>query len=158
MASEYVESKLRYIDDLFEYFESLKTDEKLKNHMANYLTVLISGTYEDMIENLIIEFVGKNNTKEEIENFVLKSIGLYFRNPDFANICNLIEKFDKDWSNKLKSLVDVRERTALDSIVNNKNNIAHTGQSSITLKQIKEYYIDSRKVIEKLVSIIFDSQ
>ena len=56
------------------------------------------------------------------------------------------------WTSTIKTMSN--EKIALDSIVTNKNSIAHGHVSTITLTEIKNYYKDSRLLIEKFDEII----
>ena len=45
-------------------------------------------------------------------------------------------------------------RDALDSIVNNKNDLAHGSQINLTLREVIDYYNLSRPIIEKIDDIV----
>jgi hypothetical protein len=55
MKNRYFQSKFDYIELLFHYFDSQIVDEYFKSHIAKYLTVVISGIFEDMIKRGIEE-------------------------------------------------------------------------------------------------------
>lgn len=125
---------------------------ELEAYLAKYLTVFICGIYEAAIEAIVNEMASSAGSKE-LENFVSRAVDKTFRNPDVGNICELLRKFNPDWSQELKAM-DSANLQALDSIVTNKNNIAHGVPCSITLSEIQESYKASRPVIEKIDKLV----
>jgi hypothetical protein len=128
-------------------------DATVDAYLAKFLVVYICGIYEEAIEQIIIDFSKKNSTRQEIIEFMAGSLDRYFRNPDFAKVCDLIGLFgNKSWKENLKLLVS--EGRALDSIVSNKNALAHGQTVTITLTQVLDYYDESRKVVERIDSLM----
>jgi hypothetical protein len=156
MNSIYVEEKLRHIDSLFGYFDALNLDEELKSHIAKYLTVLISGIYEDSIETILKESIFRNGTiSPEIANFISAQIGIIFRNPSRENIIKLLNQFSENWSAELKEKIEVKDWDCLNSICNNKNQIAHGNSCEITFADIKQFFISSQIILTELDALIF---
>jgi hypothetical protein len=56
------------------------------------------------------------------------------------------------WYSTLKSMSP--ERIALDSIVNNKNDIAHGRGSTITLTDVRQYCKESHPLVEKFDELL----
>lgn len=150
MNNRYAETKLEYLGLLFNYFQALELEDELKSHVAKYLTVLISGIYEDTIKNLLKESIQKESLTKETRNFIFKQIDIIFRNPSHKNINKLLNKFNKEWLKKLKEKIKEENWEALNSIVNNKNNIAHGNRCDITFDDIKNYYNNSKIIITEL--------
>lgn len=157
MISKYAEKKLKEIEQLFGYFESLRLDEELESHIAKYMTVLISGIYESIIEDFINEFIKNTTRSKEINKFVSEIVSGSFRNPKFQTLVKLLSKFSGDWVKQIRQVKD-ENKEALTSIINHKNLIAHGDSSTITFNQIKEYYYKSKKIIEELDLTILSSQ
>lgn len=154
MNCKYLQSRLDYIELLFNYFNSQTLDDELKSHISKYLTVLISGTYEDIIKNVIKEYVFKENVTKEIKNFTSRQINIIFRNPTSKNLKSFLNQFNKKWFIELKEKIDGTNFEALDSIVNNKNLIAHGENTSITFDDIKNYYEQSKTILIELDNIV----
>lgn len=150
MNNRYAQSKLEYIDLLFTYFQAIELDVELKSHIAKYLTVLISGVYEDIIKTLLKESIQKESLTTETRNFIFKQIDIIFRNPTHKNINNLFNRFNKEWLKSLKEKISGQNWEALNSIVNNKNNIAHGNSSEITFQDILEFYKSSKIIMTQL--------
>lgn len=150
MNNRYAESKLEYLSLLFNYFQVLELEDELRSHVAKYLTVLISGIYEDTIKNLLKESIQRESLTKETRNFIFKQIDIIFRNPSHNNINKLLSKFNKEWLIKLREKIKEENWEALNSIVNNKNNIAHGDRCDITFNDIKNYYDTSKIIIIEL--------
>lgn len=150
MNSEYIQKRLDSIDSLLEYFKDIDMDEELESHAAKYLTVIISGTYEDIIKNTMSTFIHKQTNKKEVSAFASKQIEVVFRNPTKENTKQFIEKFNKEWMKELNKNIENKKWEALDSIVYNKNLIAHGKSSQITLPSLIEHYESSKSIMLEL--------
>lgn len=156
------EIKIERINFLFTYFEGHEFggDEQLKSHIAKYLTVLISGMYEDMIKRIINQLISNEmfveNTPQFLKNFVLDKVDKSFRNPDQGNTKGFLKSFNKEWPKNLNQIIDTKCWDALDSIVRQKNLIAHGNDSTITFDDIKEYYGNSIGIIKELDRLILE--
>lgn len=131
----------------FEYASALE-----KSYLAKFLVVFICGLYEEIIETIISEKVEKLRC-HQVSSFVIKYLEDYFRNPSFDKVIELLRKFDPSWADDLGKIQKIL-KLALDSIVLNKNAIAHGDLCNITLNEVEEYYNNSRKVIEKIDEIV----
>ena len=155
-----VEIKIERIDFLFTYFEGheFDGDEQLKSHIAKYLTVLISGMYEDMIKTIINQLIFNEmfveNTPQFLKKFISDKVNKSFRNPDQSNTKGFLNSFNKDWTKTLNQIIDAKSWDALDSIVRQKNLIAHGNDSAITFNEIKIYYSNSIEIIKELDRLI----
>jgi hypothetical protein len=64
-----------------------------------------------------------------------------------------MKKFSVTWSDRVKG-IDSKSIDAVDSIVNNKNLIAHGANSEITYYNIKEFYNSSKEIFVELDNIL----
>lgn len=157
-----VEIKIERINFLFTYFEGheFDGDEQLKSHIAKYLTVLISGMYEDMIKKIINQLISNEmfseNTPQFLKNFISDKVDKSFRNPDQSNTKGFLKSFNKEWIKTLNQIIDIECWDALDSIVRQKNLIAHGNDSTITFDDIKKYYGNSIEIIKELDRLILE--
>ena len=121
-----------------------------QSYLAKFLVVFICGIYEEIVEEIINEMVAKvTNNNPEVCKFIQDHLRYRFRNPDMNNIVKLLKQFNDSWETTLLALPRIA-RDALNSIVENKNAIAHGQQTVLTIADVKRYYIDSRVVIEKI--------
>lgn len=131
-----------------------KYQEEVNSYFAQFLIVYICGLYEEIIETTVIEMTHKLGN-QEIENYIKNSLNSYFRNSNTDKIIELFSKFNNQtWSNAIKALPE-KNKSALNSIVTNKNSLAH-GQSSLnlTISDVETYYKDSKVVIEKIDDLL----
>jgi hypothetical protein len=154
MNSQYAQQKIDFLDFVFSDLDSKTIDPQIQSYLAQHLTVLICGIYEDIIENLLMEFVQRDPISVETGDFIYNAIDRSFRNPDQSNLKNILKQFCKTWPHQLDTQVSDNDWKAFDSIASQKNLIAHGGQSQITYKDIKKYYISSKNVIIQLDLIL----
>lgn len=151
MKSSSSDQLFKEIDDTFININSFVGLPQLaKTYFAQFLVVYISGVYEEVVESTILEMANRaQNT--ELSNLIQNLIAREFQNPKSEKIGNLIKKFgNKQWDDDYKA-ISLLSKTALDSIVENKNALAH-GQSSLnlTISDVENYYIQSKPLFEKL--------
>ena len=119
---------------------------------AGYLVVYICGIYEEAIETIVKEKFARAE-RRYISRYVELILGRSFRNPKTGVITELLNSINKNWGEKIDNLPE-RNKSALNSIVGNKNGLAHGVSINITLREAIEYYNDSKAVIEKIDEII----
>lgn len=123
------------------------------SYLAKFLVVYVCGIYEETIENILIDFIPKNTNRSEIISYIENNVKKSFRNPNSGTIIELIGKFNNPvWVTELQKMKS--EMRALDSIVTNKNGIAHGQTITITLNEVKQYYADSLPLIHKIDSLL----
>lgn len=119
------------------------------SYLAKFLVVYISGLYEKLIKGMLSDkalFCGDSDSA----NFIT---GYRWYSPTFANIVSLFDNFNKEWGTELKK-IDDKYKYAISSIANNKNSIAHGSDVTLTLKDVCDYYNDSKVLIEKIDNIL----
>jgi hypothetical protein len=73
-----------------------------------------------------------------------------FPNPTWTEIIKLTKDFNIQWAENLKAAISKKHLESLESIIVNRNAIAHGGTSNITLRELSNYYTDIIYIIEKL--------
>jgi hypothetical protein len=63
-----------------------------------------------------------------------------FMNPKMEKILQLSGEFCKEWKEQLEIFVEGERKDAVDSIVANRNNIAHGRSVGLTIVRMKRYY------------------
>lgn len=132
-------------------------DYKLGANLAAYVTVLIVGVIEDCVEYLVAQRVRKTRDSE-VEHYVVQSLQQGFRNPNHGAISGLLKMFSEDYQRRFKQRIphDGKEAIALQSVVGNKNALAHVGTShlQLTIKEVESYYHDIKPILEVLEDIL----
>jgi hypothetical protein len=152
MNSDYAKLTLAEIERQIGEINSFHLDEKQNSYFAKYLVVFICGCCEAVIESIICEYVDKHRDVK-ISKYVSESISAGFRNPDTDKIIALLEKFDETWGEAIKLMPGVNKK-GMDSIIANKNGLAHSGYSTITMNQIIDLYTRAKPIIIKIDSIV----
>ena len=148
-----VKQSIKEIDNAIQLAESQEDDE-LKSHLANLVCIRVSGLVENFLKTRISDYSDKK---------VPKPVSRYLSHK-FADITNLKESklrdtlglFSTEWQEQFVMFIQDNQqlKASLDSIITNRNNIAHGQHVSLTLKSVKQYYDDIKKVIKELDKII----
>ncbi|MBI2055077.1 MAG: hypothetical protein HYT39_03200 [Candidatus Sungbacteria bacterium] len=144
---------LLQIDDAIKDIKSFTSASHLEQaYLAKFLVVYICGIYEEVVETIVNEMVSmiRNNG---ISNFVKSSLGNNFRNPDTEKIGELLGRFNPTWKAAVRS-IPRQNRDALNSIVENKNALAHGQPITVTLAEVYKYHSDAMYVINTIDNLL----
>ena len=119
---------------------------ELDSFLAQYLVTSISGIYEETIEEAIRSRVSRVND-EALLKLVTNLVHASFRNPDSDTIKALLKKFGQTANSRFIAKAKEEDLQALNSIINNKNAVAHGKDSPVTMKDICSYYPKSKNII-----------
>ena len=132
-------------------------NDKLGAYLAGYLTVIISGVIEDCIEYLIRQRAARTGDFQ-VESFVAEFIRRRFGNPNHGQINGMLKDFSDEYSRTFTSRIphDGSSADALNSIIQNKNELAHTGtwKLQMTLSDVRDYYHRVVPVLEAVEDIL----
>ncbi len=142
----------KLLDDIDKAFSNIKSFSSLphlaESYFARFLVVFVCGIYEAVIELIINEKVASLGSTQ-ISDYIQVSIHTSFRNPDVENIRSLLKRFDISWEAVVLAVPE-KCRVALNSLVQNKNALAHGNPCAITLNDVEQYYQDSKVLIEAI--------
>ncbi len=151
MKNQDISRNKQELDCLFEKVTVFSADTYLQSHWARYLCILVSGFLETSVR-IIYRDYAKNKATPQIANFVEGKLE-DFQNPKMEKILQLTGLFSKEWENDLRRETEGELKDAVDSIANNRNQIAHGGSVGISYSQIKSYYDRAIKVIELIENL-----
>ncbi len=134
------------LDHLFDLIDTLRDEPEIQSHWARYLCVLVSGFLERSIR-MIYGSYARSSAAPNVANFVEVELK-HFQNPTMGKILELARAFSPDWGGELEGATEGKLKDAVDSIVANKNNIAHGESVGITFTRIKDYYERAVQVLE----------
>jgi hypothetical protein len=137
----------RHLERLFEKIRDVE-DEELKANWSKYLCVLTSGFLEISVRTIYGEYA-RRRSHPNVGDFVEGHLSR-FQNPKMEKILQITQHFNAGWRQKLEAATEGELKDAVDSIVNNKNNIAHGNQVNITYGTMKRYFDDAVRVIEMI--------
>lgn len=141
-------SKQKQIEDLFLELDAFVGDPVIKAYLTYYLCIRVSGFIEDCVRSIFSDYADANS-QNAVTTFVVEKLRK-FPNPTWSAIVSLAKDFNDNWSVQLKANVSKTYSDAVDTIVSNRNIIAHGGTSSITLSELKTYYKNVLNVIDEL--------
>lgn len=141
-----INSNKQKLDYLFGKVKDFSADTYLQSHWARYLCISVSGFLETSVRIIYREYA-KSTAPPLVANFVEEKLK-NFQNPNMDKILQLTGGFSKEWANELRLKTEGELKDAVESISNNRNQIAHGGSVGISYSQIKSYYDRAIKVIE----------
>lgn len=139
------------LDQAFIIADSIQEDE-IKSHLARYLCVLTSGYVEESIR-IIIEYYASQNASPNIVNYVSRSTR-NLANLNSERIENLLSSFNPKFKDAFTSLLSDEGKDALDSVIANKNNIAHGRNVGVSYIRVRNWYDNIKKIIVSIRSVL----
>jgi len=139
------------LDSLYRIADGIR-DEEIKSHFARYLCVLTSGYIEESMKILLEEYAHKH-ANPKMKSYLIHSMK-NVTNLKLSKIEQQLSLFDPKWAHLLIENLSDKERDAINSIVANRNDIAHGRNVTISFVRIKEWYVSVVGIIEKINIII----
>lgn len=123
------------------------SDLELQSHWARHLCVIAAGFLENALRDVYSDFV-KGSASPQVAAFAISMLsGL--RNPKAGRFVDIAARFEASWGSELERyLEESGGKDAMDSIMANRNLIAHGRDSGITIARLKSYLEKSIPVIE----------
>jgi|ERR1700741_1260359 len=140
------------LDSLFNEVSLLDDGDINKAHLSRYLCVRTSGFLESVTRYLIANLCD-GTSPQTIQNYVQKR-AKYITNLEFSKMTKLLAEFNGDWSIEFVKRISEQQKTSMNSVVSNRNNIAHGNPDSISFLDMKQYYIDVKEIAALLKDII----
>lgn len=142
----------RQLDSLYNEVSQIQEGEINKAHLTRYLCVRTSGYLENVVRILIAHFCD-GTSPQPVNNYIVKRTK-YITNLDFKRLKGLLSEFDSSWSSEFEQRVTDQQKSSLNSVISNRNNISHGNQDSITYRDMVNYYRDVKDVCKILINII----
>ena len=117
----------------------INADAELQSQIARFLCVLASGLIEQAVISLLDDYV-RARSQARVQRYAGYQISR-LQNAKFEDILKLVGRFDPAWRTHLESDTSDEVKSAIDSIVNNRNQIAHGKQVNISLGTFSGYYL-----------------
>jgi hypothetical protein len=144
--------RLNYYFDKVEEYNSNdenSNDDEISSFLAQYLCVLCSGFLEDSIRIIYGNFAEEHGSHQHVTAYVKKQLK-FFQNAKYDDILKLTYIFSHEWGENFENFVDEEMKTSINTIVNNKNQLAHGQSSGVTYSQMKKYFNNLLKVLDFL--------
>src|SRR6478609_1994178 len=124
-----IELQEQKLEKLFESFNAVQ-DEEVKAYLAKFLCIRTSGFLETSFKNLIYEYVSGTCPKP-IQKYVSSKIkGV--TNLSYERLVGVMKTIHLDWAVEFESKITDEQRSSLNSVISNRNNIAHGENDSIS--------------------------
>lgn len=144
--------QLQQIERLIQHTDIATLDTELQSHWAKYLCVMVAGFLENALQIIYSDFASQTSSRH-ISRYV--SMGLKrVTNPKAGRFVETAGRFDANWRRRLEEFLedDPRRRYAIDTIMDNRNKIAHGEDSMITVHQVRQHLPWSVEVVEFIES------
>lgn len=148
MKSRELSRQLQRLASLFDRTQEACGDNvEIRSHWAKYLCILVAGFLENSIEEVYSAFVRKA-ASESVQNYAVSQLSK-IHNPKTNRFLEIAGLFRKSWSEELEQFVNEGgRREAIDSIMQNRHQIAHGQHSGVTIVRVRDYLNKSIEVVE----------
>lgn len=152
MNNEKVLRSLGELDGLFDQTDALlKTrgsfleDDELQAHWVRYLCIRVSGFLENALRHIYVDYARSNATKY-VSNYVERQLER-MPNPMMDRICGLTKAFNPQWESELRNTTELEVKESINSIIRNRNKIAHGESVNLTYTDIRRWYKNAVSVL-----------
>lgn len=139
------------IKDLYQLTSKI-SDEETQAHMSRYLCVQSSGYLENVVKSLVEDYISKK-CPSPVVNYVQKKVS-NITNLGFEKLCDFLDSFDPSWKDTFTQSLSEEQKSALNSLISNRNAIAHGNSSNITYRSVSTYFAELNNVVSVLENII----
>ena len=120
---------------------------ELQNEWATYLCIVSAGLIENALHEIYTDYV-KQSSSGPVTRFALCAFNK-ISNPKTKTFVEVARIGKEEWARDLENYVGEKGRKeAIDTIMNNRHQIAHGKNSSITVSQINDYLKRSVEVLD----------
>lgn len=143
--------KLRALIDRVD--EACGDSIEMRSEWAKYVCVRAAGFLETALREVFGGFV-RNSASEAVERFAVSELKKV-NNPKMGRFLDVAGAFKKTWREELEEFAaDEGRGDAINSIMANRNRIAHGDDSGITIVRVKDYLKKSVDVVEFLENLV----
>jgi hypothetical protein len=133
----------------------VRDDRELQAQISRFLCVLSSGLIEQSLI-IILENYSAARSHPRVSQYTNSQLAR-IQNAKFEDILSTLGRFDSAWRQYFEDTTAGEVKAAIDSLVNNRNQISHGGQVNISLAIFSEYYRLLKKFILDLDTYIATS-
>lgn len=138
------------VDNAFAVAEQA-ADEEIQAHLSRYLCVLTSGYLEECLR-LVITAYAVSAAAPNVSAYVASKVKT-ITNINEEKLGQLLNSFSSDWMTTLQTSITFAEKDALDSLIANRNNIAHGQHVGVSYVHVKEWYGHIKGIVRKIRAI-----
>lgn len=143
------------LDHILQTVDAIGQTSRPVPYMNKYAIIKASGTIERAFKTIIADYLENGTTNTSLQSFIDNQIRQNSQNPSYNNICSTLKKIDEillaQFKDKVNLLIDKsRVLASLQSLVDDRNDLAHGGTPPASIGQTLQYYQDSIQIIECL--------
>lgn len=146
-----VHQQIQRLDHLFTLANSFSEEEHIAN-WSRYLCILASGLIENSVKAFVWRYASKKSAVT-IQSYVNKKVQS-ITNLNCEKLSQFLRSFSEEWCEEFDKTISEKQKAAIDSIIANRNNIAHGSDVGISFVTMKQYYTDAKAVLALLEKII----
>lgn len=128
-------------------------DIEMQGHWGRYLCVLAAGLLENSIKEVYAEYI-HSSSSPHVAKYATSNLER-ISSPRASRFIQVASSFNSDWGTALRDFMDHGQgerRNAIDSIINNRHQIAHGRNTSISVVRVKDYLQRAVEVIDFIES------
>jgi hypothetical protein len=139
--SEITHQKQR-IEDLFKLSSGLAPE--VQAHWSRYLCILVAGFLEVAVQAVYLEYA-RSKAHPNVVSYVERRLR-EFQNPNMQRIVDAGRAFSVQWGTELEKEATIRD--SINSIINNRHQIAHGRSTDVTIGRLRPWYGDAVRLVE----------
>ena len=141
---------IKEIDQALEDIQDFSGNERIKNLLTQALLILICAQFEKEITNFLTQrcaSVSDKAVKSYINDHIQRSA---LRSLKVTELSGLLGKFDPSYKEIFRQSIreNGQAETTYNSILTNRNSVAHGGGTSATFEDVKMYYKESHVILD----------
>lgn len=147
-----IDSRVAKLDAAFGRAEYLHGHPELLADYSRHLCVQVAGLLERSVQALFHDYATRS-ASPQVSSYVehsLERVG----NVDEERLLKLVGYFSDEWKKDMEEFLAEESGSALNSIIGNRNNIAHGRDSSLSFHSMARYYEMAKKTIWRLESML----
>ncbi len=125
-------------------------DPRVTSGIAQFLCIRAYAYFELSLKDIFKEYIDQAPGDPNVAQFARRQLEQRrSRNLKHQQMLELIGEFNTQWNSKISNLMGSKLGNSLDSVVNNRNKIAHDELKAVflTLRDIKSYYQDLKQIL-----------
>lgn len=133
--------------------EVLGSTNRAVPYLTKYAIIKVCGTFEQCFKTIISDY-STNSQSVQVKNFIDITFRESSINPNIDNIYKSLSKFDVNWRDSFKSMINANQQSDKDRILdsirslnNARNDFAHGGSPTTTFIDVEEYFKDAKIII-----------
>ena len=124
-------------------------DIELQGHWGRYICILAAGLLENSIREIYSEYV-RSASSPQVSSYATASLQNIL-NPNSNRFVQIAGSFSQEWGRALEDFLNANEgerKDAIDSIINNRHQIAHGRNTSISVVRVGNYLERAVEVLD----------